>query len=52
MKVLPMFRVVVLPKLEVVARMATLPEATAWARSYNQIMQDESRQAVVIVEPE
>lgn len=49
MKELPMFQVMVLPKLEVVAQMATLAEATAWARSYNEVMEDQTHQAVVIV---
>jgi hypothetical protein len=49
MKELPLFQVVVLPKLEVLAQMATLAEATAWARSYNAVMEDESRRAVVVV---
>jgi len=50
MNEVPLFQVVVLPRLEVVARMATLAEASAWARSYNQVMQDQARQALVTVE--
>ena len=44
------YRVVLLPQMELAARGLSLREAQAWVQTYNQIMQDLQRQAVIAME--
>lgn len=44
------YRIVVLPKNEVVARFLTAGEARAWIHAYNEIMRDEPSEAVIAEE--
>ena len=46
----PMYRVILMPALEVVASGLSLREAQAWVQTYNQIMQCPARQAVIAEE--
>lgn len=50
MKEITLFQVLLLPSMEVAARMTTLAEATAWVRAYNDAMQGDARQAILAVE--
>ena len=50
MKESMLFQVLLLPSLEVAARMTTLAEAAAWAAAYNQVMQGDVRQAILALE--
>lgn len=44
------YRVVLLPKQEVVAKNLSLREAQAWVHAYNEIMRSFHRQAVIAEE--
>ena len=48
---MPVFQVVLLPSCEVAAQVGTLTEALAWARGYNEVMEDDARRAIVTIEP-
>ena len=45
-----LYRVVLMPSLEVAASGLSLREAQAWVQAYNQIMQSPTRQAVIAEE--